>query len=636
MGGDSDTASPEQLAAWEREELRPVETFGDKLNAVKKYFGAGPRSFLFGDYSYGYLCMPTFCPWKKSSKREPPFYTVNEHLPLTIAVVMGLQHALAMVGGLVVPPLLIGALANNPDTQRQLVNYAMILSGLFTMIHCIQFPVLFTRLTYGTGVLSCTGISFTFLTNTISAITNLQAEGYTFDEAYGKCLGTMLVCCWATTAMSFLPPRVIRRIFPPLVPGVVIFLIGAALLQSAFYNWGGGSFCGQNAKGLPPSVIKGCMVPASATNSTLVNGTCYTKPVVPLCNTDGNVKLKFGAAEYVGLGFLTFVILVFLELFGSPMMRNSQIIIALLLSYLIAGLIKYKNQGTYVSTTNIKNSPGITFLWVKTFPIGFYAPAVLPYLVGFIICGVEVIGDVTATCEVSKIETVGPNMRRRIQGGLLADGVNCFFSSLAMMMPVTTFAQNNGVINITRCSSRIAGICCGIWLILLGIIAPIGAFFTSIPSCVLGGVTAFLFANVAVSGIKIIVLGDLNRRNRFILSMTIAAGLGTTLVPGWATNSLWPVTPTMSSAMHGFRDACVEVLSSGYSLGFIVAIVLHLLLPLDESPNTDITDVKKGLYDPTAPRNGGAEEDSYSKPVPVEPMYRDDTVPKPAKDVEMA
>ncbi len=35
-------------------------------------------------------------------------------------------------------------------------------------------------------------------------------------------------------------------------------------------------------------------------------------------------------------------------------------------------------------------------------------------------------------------------------------------------------------------------------------------------------------------------------------------------------------------------------------------------------------------------RNGGAEEDSYSKPVPVEPMYRDDTVPKPAKDVEMA
>ena len=122
------------------------------------------------------------------------------------------------------------------------------------------------------------------------------------------------------------------------------------------------------------------------------------------------------------------------------------------------------------------------------------------------------------------------------------------------------------VINITRCSSRLAGICCGLWLILMGIIAPvsttissvshwmlcghlagdlivslilhmqshrspilsawdqqvtavqIGAFFTSIPNCVLGGVTSFLFANVAVSGIKIIVLGELSRRTRSAFS----------------------------------------------------------------------------------------------------------------------
>ena len=70
---------------------------------------------------------------------------------------------------------------------------------------------------------------------------------------------------------------------------------------------------------------------------------------------------------------------------------------------------------------------------------------VLPYLVGFIVLGVEVIGDVTATAEVSGIQTAGPTHRRRIQGALLADGVNCFFSALAMTLPVTTFAQNNGV-----------------------------------------------------------------------------------------------------------------------------------------------------------------------------------------------
>ena len=64
---------------------------------------------------------------------------------------------------------------------------------------------------------------------------------------------------------------------------------------------------------------------------------------------------------------------------------------------------------------------------------------------------------------------------------------------------------------------------------------------------------AFLFANVAVSGIKIITLGDFGRRNRFILSMSLAMGLGVTLVPNWATNALWPVTPGMSNGVHGFR-----------------------------------------------------------------------------------
>lgn len=60
---------------------------------------------------------------------------------------------------------------------------------------------------------------------------------------------------------------------------------------------GGGSFCGQNTKGLTPKQIS-CQVPSA--NGTFVNGTCYAKPVVPLCSGNGNVQLNFGAPEYVG------------------------------------------------------------------------------------------------------------------------------------------------------------------------------------------------------------------------------------------------------------------------------------------------------------------------------------------------
>lgn len=67
----------------------------------------------------------------------------------------------------------------------------------------------------------------------------------------------------------------------------------------------------------------------------------------------------------------------------------------------------------------------------------------------------------------------------------------------------------------------------------------IAAFFTSIPDCVLGGMTTFLFANVAVSGIKILASTNISRRDRFIVACSLGLGLGVTIAPAWATNNLW-------------------------------------------------------------------------------------------------
>ena len=58
----------------------------------------------------------------------------------------------------------------------------------------------------------------------------MQSEGNTFIEAYGRILGTQLVCCWVAVALSFMPPRMLRRCFPPMVTGLTIFLIGAGLI----------------------------------------------------------------------------------------------------------------------------------------------------------------------------------------------------------------------------------------------------------------------------------------------------------------------------------------------------------------------------------------------------------------------
>ncbi len=91
----------------------------------------------------------------------------------------------------------------------------------------------------------------------------------------------------------------------------------------------------------------------------------------------------------------------------------------------------------------------------------------------------------------------------RRQGALFNDGISGLFSALATSLPLTTFAQNNGVISLTNVASRMSGYACAAWLIFLGIIGKIGAFIVSIPNCVLGGMTTFLFANVLSSGIKV-------------------------------------------------------------------------------------------------------------------------------------
>lgn len=147
-------------------------------------------------------------------------------------------------------------------------------------------------------------------------------------------------------------------------------------------------------------------------------------------------------------------------------------------------------------------------------------------------------------------------------------------------LPLTTFAQNNGVISLTAVASRQAGWACAAWLFLLGVLGKVAGAITTIPDCVVGGMTTFLFANVIASGIKIMVGEHLTRRNRFIMACSLGLGIGVSLVPAWATNALWPCT-TCSPALKGLREAVMKILSTGFCLGAIVSMLLNLILPAE-------------------------------------------------------
>lgn len=135
-------------------------------------------------------------------------------------------------------------------------------------------------------------------------------------------------------------------------------------------------------------------------------------------------------------------------------MKSTSVILGLLVGCIIAAACGYFDR------SGIDAAPVGNFVWVQTFKLTVYGPLVLPLLTVFIICACEAIGDITATCDVSRLEVEGKIYESRIQGGVLADGINGVLAALMTMTPMTTFAQNNGVIALTRCANRTAGYCC--------------------------------------------------------------------------------------------------------------------------------------------------------------------------------
>jgi uric acid-xanthine permease len=263
---------------------------------------------------------------------------------------------------------------------------------------------------------------------------------------------------------------------------------------------------------------------------------------------------------------------------------------------MVAGISDYRGA-SYVTLENITSAKPFTFLWMETFPLGFYPPAVIPMLIAYLVTTVETVGDISAVYEVSQLSTDGEDYTEAVQGGLLSDAVGSILAGLFTSMPNTTFSQNNGVIGLTKCASRRAGYACGFWLILMGVFSKIAGIITAIPDCVIGGMTIFLFANVLASGIALAATVDLHsRRVKFILAMSMAIGAGVTIWPfafsdmrgSSYTAHFWQCADC-SDTMKGIRNGVSIFLSTGYCVGTIVAILLNSILPVDAG--VDMSDV---------------------------------------------
>jgi xanthine permease XanP len=433
---------------------------------------------------------------------------LDERPALPDTVVVALQHVLAMFVGIITPPLIIGgALKLTAGDTAYLVSMSLFVSGLGTIMQTSRLgPV-------GSGLLSVQGTSFTFISPILAATGAVLAAGGSTRSALGVVFGLSA----AGAPLVILLSRCIQyagRLITPIVTGTVVMLIGLTLLQVGATNVGGGF----GARG---------------------NGT-------------------FGSTENLGLAALVIAVVLVLSCCRSRHLRMLSVIIGLAAGYL-AGIALGR-----VHFSGLHGAPLVVVPTPLRFGLGMQAAALIPFAFTYLVSSIEAVGDLTATSTLSAQPISGPLFMQRLRGGLLADGISSLVGACLGCFPTTTFAQNNGVIQLTGVGSRYVGRYIGALLVLLGLIPAVGALVQAMPPAALGGATLIMFGMVAAAGVRILSRVAANRRSAIILAVSLGTGLAVTFVP-----ELLSQLPALLR----------NTLSSGIATGGLCALALNILLP---------------------------------------------------------
>lgn len=433
-------------------------------------------------------------------------YQLHDTPPVAASAFAALQHVLASFVGIITPTLIVGGVLGLGAYIPYLVSMALFVSGLGTFVQAKKIgPV-------GSGLLCLQGTSFAFLSVILSAGFIVKGRGGSEEDI----LGTIFAVCFCAAFVEIAFSQVItklRKVITPVVTGTIICLIGLSLIKVAMTDMAGGF----GAEDL-------------------------------------------GSLHNLSLAALVLVTIILFNRAKSPLLRLSAVVIGLLLGFAAAwltGMVNFANMAEVpLISVPVPFKYGFHFDWV----------AFVPVAVIFLITPLETSGDLTANSMISRQPVSGPLYLKRIKSGVLADGINSAMAAMFNSLPMTTFSQNNGVIQLTGVASRHVAFYIAGLLVLLGLFPHIGAVLQLMPKPVLGGATLIMFGTVAVAGIKILSEAGLGRRNMLIVSISIGLGLGVAGVP---------------EVLSQMPEALKNIFGSPITIGAFTAIALNILLPED-------------------------------------------------------
>jgi NCS2 family nucleobase:cation symporter-2 len=388
----------------------------------------------------------------------------NKKLPLNKSIPLGIQHVLAMfAGNITVPIIIAGIFGQTTDEKIFLIQMALFVAGVATIIQTVGYKNIGSRLPI------IQGTSFAFIP--VMAPFAKVGLGVVFTAAFVGGIFQM----WIGRML-----KPIRHMFPPLVTGIVVLMIGVSLLKVGFMYAGGGGW--------------------------LLNN----KPEI------------FGNANHLIIAFTVLIVALIAHQKGKGMVSSASILIGMVAGYIVAMMMGMINYG------KITSAAWFAMPMPFQYGIAWDTAAVVLMLFMAIVTTIETIGDISAT-------TMGGANReatdKELSGGIMADGLGTAFGSIFNAMPNTSYSQNAGLVAFTGVISRHVGTVAGVILILLGLFPKLGGIIAAMPESVIGGAAIIMFGLITAAGIKLISQSEMNQRNILILALSLSFGIGMSLLP---------------------------------------------------------------------------------------------------------
>ncbi len=431
--------------------------------------------------------------------------------PIHKAIPLGIQHVLAMFVSNVTPAIIVAGAAgfgfgsNSPDFPEllYLIQMAMLFAGIATLLQTITIgPV-------GAALPIVQGTSFAFLPIMIPLV-----AGKGVDALAALFTGVIIGGLFHAFLGTFI--KKIRFALPPLVTGLVVTMIGLALVRVGIQYAAGG-------------------VPAMGTP-------------------------EYGSLLNWSAALVVIMVTLALKFFTRGMLSVSAVLVGLIAGYLYALLFTDMLSIEAIATSWDRAA---AFALPQPFKYGFEfsLAAVIGFCLMAFVSAIETVGDVSG---ITKGGAGRQATDDEIQGATYADGLGTAVAGCFGALPNTSFSQNVGLVAMTGVMSRHVVTFGAIFLIVCGLIPKVGGLIRTIPIEVLGGGVIVMFGMVVAAGISMLSDVDWNRRNMVIFAVALSIGLGLQLEP---------------DAVQNLPDWLRVLMVSGLLPAAFIAIVLNLVLP---------------------------------------------------------